>query len=266
MYTKASEFVYSEGVVPSNRNEIAVTKPFLQKTGAKIGDTVKMDFGDGQEEMLITARFQSFNNLGDIVLLYEDAPTDFSHLSSTMQFKINFTDDPDQKMIDERVQRIKDKTGNDEVFNVAEYCIDSTRVYDIMNAVAKLLLAIVLIVVILVTVLMERSFIADEKSEIAIAKAVGFKDGAVIRWHVNRFFIVALISMLIAVCLSIPMTDLVISPIFGMMGASDINYNYDILQCFVIYPGTVLVVTVVTAFITALYTRKIVSRDTASIE
>ena len=266
MYTKASEFVYSAGVVPSNRNELAVTGQFLKKTGASIGDTVKMDFGNGPEEMLITATFQSFNNLGDIVLLHEDAPTDFSHLSSTMQFKINFTDDPDQKTIDERVRKIKEKTGNDEVFNVAEYCIDSTRVYDIMNAVAKLLLAIVLIVVILVTVLMERSFIADEKNEIAIAKAVGFKDASVIRWHVKRFFIVALISMLLAVGLSIPMTDLVISPIFGMMGASDINYNYDILQCFVIYPGTVLMVTVVTALITALYTKKIVSRDTASIE
>jgi putative ABC transport system permease protein len=135
-----------------------------------------------------------------------------------------------------------------------------------MDAVAKLLLLIVLIVVVLITILMERSFIADEKSEIAIAKAVGFKDSTVIRWHVNRFFFVALVAMLLAVVLSIPMTDLCISPIFGMMGASDIDYNYDILRCFVMYPGIILIVTVVTAFITALYTKKIVSRDTASIE
>ena len=266
MYTKASEFEFSEGKAPANRNEIAVTKPFIDNTGAKIGDTVKMDFGEGPEEMLITATFQSFNNLGDIVLLHEDAPTDFSHLTSTTQFKLDFTDDPDQKTIDERVQKIKDKTGNDEVFNAAEYCVDSTRVYYIMDAVAKLLVGIVLIVVILVTVLMERSFIADEKSEIAIAKAVGFKDGTVIKWHVQRFFIVALAAMILAVVLSIPMTEIVISPIFGMMGASDISYNYDILQCFVMYPGTVLIVTIVTAFITALYTKKIISRDTASIE
>ena len=266
LYTKASEFEFSEGVAPSNRNELAVTEPFLNKTGAKIGDTVKMDFGEGPEEMLITATFQSFNNVGDIVLLHEDTPTDFSHLTSCMQFKLDFTDNPDQKTIDERIQKIKDKTGNDEVFNRAEYCVDCTRVYYIMDAVAKLLLAIVLIVVILVTVLMERSFISDEKNEIAIAKAVGFKDITIIKWHVQRFFIVALVAMLLAVGLSIPMTDIVISPIFGMMGASDIEYNYDILQCFVMYPGTVLIVTVVTAFITSLYTRKIVSRDTASIE
>ena len=266
MYTKASEFVYGKGSAPSNKNELAVTDSFLEKTGAKIGDTVKMDFGKGSEEMLITATFQSFNNVGDIVLLHEDAPTDFSHLSSVMQFKLDFTDNPDQKTIDDRIQKIKDKTGNDEVFNVAAYCVDSTRVYPIMDAVAKLLLAIVLLVVILVTVLMERSFIADEKNEIAITKAVGFKDIAVIKWHVKRFFIVALIAMLLAVGLSIPVTDLVISPVFGLMGAKDVEYNYDILQCFVLYPGTILITTVVTAFFTALYTKKIVCRDTASIE
>jgi putative ABC transport system permease protein len=179
---------------------------------------------------------------------------------------LNFTDDPDQKTIDERVARIKELTGNNEVFNASEFCADCVRVYPIMNTVSKLLLLIVLIVVVLITVLMERSFIADEKSEIAIAKAVGFKDSAIIRWHVNRFFIVAMVAMLLAVILSMPMTDLCISPIFGMMGASDIDYNYDILRGFVMYPGTVLLVTVVTAFITSLYTKKIVSRDTASIE
>ena len=135
-----------------------------------------------------------------------------------------------------------------------------------MDAVAKLLLLITLIVVILITILMERSFIADEKSEIAIAKAVGFKDGTVIKWHVQRFFIVALVAMLLAVGLSMPMTELCISPIFGMMGASDIDYNYDILRGFVMYPGTILIVTIVTAFLTSLYTKKIKSRDTASIE
>ena len=264
--SKVAEFKMAEGVAPSNEKEVAITKQFTELTGAKIGDTIRIDYGDRKEELLITGCFQSMNQLGKVILLHEDAPTDFSHLTSPSQFMIDFTDDPDQKTIDERVQKIKDLTGNDEVYNAAEFCVDCVKVYDIMDAVAKLLLLITLIVVILITILMERSFIADEKSEIAIAKAVGFKDSTIIKWHVNRFFIVALVAMLLAVILSIPMTDLCISPIFGMMGASDIDYNYDILRCFGMYPGIILIVTVVTAFITALYTKKIRSRDTASIE
>lgn len=264
--SKVSEFKMSEGLAPSNENEVAITKQFTELTGAKPGDTIRIDYGDKKEDLLITGYFQSMNQLGKVILLHEDAPTDFSHLTSPSQFMIDFTDNPDQKTIDERVQKIKDLTGNDEVFNAAEFCADCVKVYDIMDAVAKLLLLITLIVVILITILMERSFIADEKSEIAIAKAIGFKDTTVIKWHVQRFFIVALAAMLLAVGLSMPMTDLCISPIFGMMGASDIDYNYDIIRSFVMYPGAILIVTVVTAFLTALYTRKIGSRDTASIE
>lgn len=264
--TKASDHRMAEGKAPSNPNEVAITKHFTELTGAKPGDTIRIDYGDRTEDLLITGYFQSMNQLGKVILLHEDAPTDFTHLSSPSQFMLNFTDDPDQKTIDERVARIRELTGNNEVFNASEFCADCVRVYPIMNTVSKLLLLIVLIVVILITVLMERSFISDEKSEIAIAKVVGFKDSTVIRWHVNRFFIVAMVAMLLAVVLSIPMTDLCISPIFGMMGASDIDYNYDILRGFVMYPGAVLLVTVVTAFITSLYTKKIVSRDTASIE
>ena len=266
MNNTVDDFIYNEGSAPTNKNEIAITDMFTELTGAKIGDTVTMDFGKGPENMLITAKFQSMNDLGKIILLHQDAETDFLHLKSPMQYRLDFTDDPDQKTIDERIEKIKDMTGNDKVQNAADYSADCVKVYDIMNAVAKFLLIIVLIVVILITLLMERSFIADEKNEIAISKAVGFRDSSVIRWHVNRFFIAAVIAMLIAVGLSIPATELTISPIFGLMGASKIDFKYDIVRCFMAYPAVILAVTVITASLTALYTKKIECKDTASIE
>jgi len=266
MNNTVDDFIYSEGLAPSNKNEIAITDMFTELTGAKIGDTVTMDFGNGPEEMLITAKFQSMNDLGKVILLHQDAQTDFTHLKTPMEFRLDFTDNPDKKTVGERIEKIRDMTGNDKVQTAAEFSADSVKVYDIMNAVARLLLVIVLIVVVLITLLMERSFIADEKSEIAITKAVGFRDSAVIRWHVFRFFIAAAVAMLIAVGLSIPVTELAISPIFGMMGAKKIDFKYDILRCFMAYPAVILAVTVITAFVTALYTKKIKCRDTASIE
>ncbi|MBQ9135107.1 MAG: hypothetical protein IJX66_03300, partial [Lachnospiraceae bacterium] len=59
---------------------------------------------------------------------------------------------------------------------------------------------------------------------------------------------------------------LCITPIFGMMGATDINYNIDPLQIFLLYPGIVLVMTLVVTWVTALYTKTIKSSDTANIE
>ena len=119
--TKASEYPMAEGKAPSNPNEIAITKQFAELTGAKLGDTILIDYGEKTEELLVTGCFQSMNQLGKIVLLHEDAPTDFAHMTSPAQFMLNFTDDPDQKTIDERVAKIKELTGNDEVFNASEF-------------------------------------------------------------------------------------------------------------------------------------------------
>lgn len=135
-----------------------------------------------------------------------------------------------------------------------------------METVQVLLLAITIVVVILVTVLVERSFISDEKSQTALLKAIGFQNGTIISWNTLRFGIVALAAAILAAAASIPMTELCITPIYGMMGATKIKFNIDPLQIFLIYPTIIFTVTIISAFLTSLYTRKIKSSDTANIE
>ena len=108
--------------------------------------------------------------------------------------------------------------------------------------------------------------ISNEKSEIAILKAIGFKDRRIILYHVLRFLIVTVFAVILAGAVSIPLTYLAISPIFGMMGMTNMTYTIDPIQIFVIYPLIILGATLLIAFITALYTKTIKSSDTASIE
>ena len=146
------------------------------------------------------------------------------------------------------------------------YVASCITVVPTMLAVQYLLLAITIIVVILVTILMEISFISDEKSQIALLKAIGFRNRKIYTWHVLRFAIVTLFAMILAAALSIPMTKLCISPIFGMMGTSKIDYAIDPLQIFLIYPAIIVITTLITAFLTSLTSRSIKSSDTANIE
>ncbi|MBO5208242.1 MAG: ABC transporter permease [Lachnospiraceae bacterium] len=264
--TEISEYVFSEGVMPQNKYEIAITPQIAEITGAQIGDVLTIHFGEEDLECMVTAYFQTMNQLGEAIRLHEDAPTDFQYISSAMSYQIDFTDNPSEEEIERRKEKIKELYHNEDVMNATEYCMDCVAVVDTMESVQYLLLGITLVVVVLVTILMERSFIADEKSQIAILKAIGFKDSAVIKWHVYRFGLVALVSVALAACVSIPMTDLCISPIFGMMGATDIDYNIEPLQIFVLYPGIVLVTTILITWLTALYTKSIKSSDTANIE
>ena len=266
IHTKASAYEYTEGVVPQNKNEIAITPTVSKLTGAKLGDTVTIDFGTGTLDCVVVAYFQSMNQLGEVIRLHEDAPTDFTYIANVMSYQIDFEDHPSAKEIKVRKEKIKKLFDNEKVMNATEYCDDCMGAASTMESVQYLLLGITLIVVILVCILMERSFLADEKSQIAVLKAMGFSNKRVMEWHMIRFGIVTLVAVLLAAICSIPATYLIDNPIFGMMGAGKVAYVIRPWKIFFLYPGIIFLMTLLASGMTALQIRKIKSNDTTNIE
>ena len=264
---KMEDYEFTEGSAPQNKNEVAITEIITSKTGLRLGDTFTVRYDDHDEQFLVTAIYQTMNNAGDMILMHPDADTDFSKMASAMSFAIKFTDNPDKKTIEERKAKVAEifETKEKDVMNAEEYCVKNMGVADTMVAVQNLLLIITLIVVILVTVLMERSFMADEKTDIALLKAVGFKNGSIIRWHMIRFFICSVAAVVVALIISIPVTHLAITPIFKMMGLVSVDYKYNPVML-VLYPGIICAFTVLVSFLMAQCTRTIKSSDTANIE
>ena len=114
---------------------------------------------------------------------------------------------------------------------------------------------------------MERSFIANEQGEIALMKAIGTRNGKIYAYHALRFLFVGMIAVIIGEILAMPLTHLCIDPIFKMMGMElAVNYVVNPMEMYLIFPLIILITTCVSAFLTALYTRKIKSSDTANIE
>ena len=263
--TKTTDYTYLTGTAPQNKNEVAITDVITDKTGLKLGDTFTIDYGDHTEECIVTATYQTMNQMGEVIRLHEDAPTDFKYYSNMLAYQVDFDDDPDAKTINDWKEKIKDLLETDNVKDAAEFCKDTMGVADTMVAVQNLLLIITLLVVLLVTILMERSFVADEKSQIAILKAVGFRNRAIVKWHVTRFGICTVIAIAAAVILSVPMTYLCITPIFKMMGMVKVSFDFDVLKL-AAYTGIVLVFTMLMAWITAQSTRRVKSSDTANNE
>lgn len=266
IHTKASEYEYTEGVVPQNKNEIAITPTVSKLTGAKLGDTVTIDFGKETLDCVVVAYFQSMNQLGEVIRLHEDAPTDFTYIANVMSYQINFDDHPSAKEIEVRKDKIKKLFDNEKVMNATEYCDDCMGAASTMESVQYLLLGITLIVVILVCILMERSFLADEKSQIAVLKAMGFGNKRVMEWHMIRFGLVTLLAVILAAICSIPATYLIDNPIFGMMGAGKVAYVIRPWKIFFLYPGIIFLMTLIASGMTALQIRKIKSNDITNIE
>lgn len=267
MDTKTTDYDYTDGSAPIKPDEIAVTKQISEKLGAEIGDRVTMNIGGEKREFIITAYFQCFNNLGECARFHEDVSIPDSLMTSSFAYQINFDDHPDKAVIEERIEKLKDIFDNQNIFDTKGFVKDCMGVGDMIAAVKNLVLMLSLIIIILLAVLMERSFISKERSEIALLKAVGFDSGSVILYHTMRFGITVIIAIVTASALLMPLTKLIIDPIFGMMGAiGNIEYQFNVLEIFGAYPVIIFCVTVLSAALTALYTKAIKSSDTASIE
>ncbi len=267
MDTNTSDYDYTEGYAPLKLDEIAVTKQISDKLGAKIGDRITVNIGGKESEFIITAYFQCFNNLGECARFHQDVEIADDLMTTCFAYQINFDDDPDKTVIDERIERLKVIFDNKNIFDTKGFVKDCTGVGDTIAAVKDLVLILSLIIIILLAVLMERSFISKERSEIALLKAVGFDSGSVILYHAMRFGITVLTGIVAASVLLMPLTKLIMDPIFGMMGAiGNIEYQFNALEIFGAYPVIIFCVTVLSAALTALYTKTIKASDTASIE
>ncbi|MCR5225777.1 MAG: ABC transporter permease [Eubacterium sp.] len=260
------EYLVLEGSAPQNKNEIAITNTVVKEFGLEIGDTIEIDFGGKKEKCTVTAIYNCMNNMGTMIRLHDDAPTDMSVYTGSICPLISFTDNPSEGEIESRKERIKEIFDTDKVLDRTEEVVTSMGALDAFKAVEILFMAITVIVIILVTVMMERSFISKETKQIAILKAMGFRDGEVIKWQVIRFTVLAIIAVVIAMAISIPVTDFVGGSIFSStFGVKGIGWVHN-LSSMAKYPIILVAVTVFISWLTALYTGTVKARDTASIE
>ena len=261
------QYVYTEGSAPRNPGEIAVTAMNAEKIGAAIGDDVKITNGDVTKKYTITAFFQSMNNMGEGIRFYHDEELDHDYVAGCFGIQIKYTDAPDSKTLSERKEQLQEAFPEDEVYTAGEYVNDMIGdAAGQLDSVKGLIIFVVLAINILITVLIGKSFIAREKGEIAILKAVGFSGSAIVIWQSMRFGIVILMAVILAILLSSPLSQLTVGPVFQMMGAQSIEFAVKPLEVFVLYPLIVCMVTVAAGTLTALQSRKIRASETANVE
>ena len=261
-------YEYTGGTAPRNTDEIAITQISADELNAKIGDIITVRTIDGDKEYMITAYFQSMNSFGNGIRLHSEEEINYIQAIGVLDTQITFTDSPDSKEIEgrmEEVQRIFPDYENIETCD--KVTADMLGVTETLAAVKSLMVILTIILAALITVLMERSFIAKEEGEIALMKAVGMRNGKIYGYHTLRFLFVGMIAVIISEILAMPLTHLCIDPVFKMMGMEiAVDYVINPVEMYLVFPLVILVTTCVSAFLTSLYTRKIKSSDTANIE
>ena len=184
-----------------------------------------------------------------------------------MGVQIHFDGSPDRETIDRNIGKIKELIDSDKVYNTSDMINAFTGMSDTLNTVKQMMMILTVIVTALIVVLMERSFISKEKSEIALMKAVGIPGRDIVIQHTLRFVIVSVLACIISFAVLMPVSNVMMKWVCNMIGdVSGIKCDMDPIEIFIICPAMLIGVTVIGSWLTALYTRTIKANDTASIE
>lgn len=256
-----------KGSAPQKMDEIAVTAGTLDNLGAEIGDKVTAVMNEKEYEFIITGTFSTFVNSANAAFLNKDF--DLGHLaaSNVMGVQIHFDGGPDKDRINQNIEKLKDLLETDKVYSTSEFINNFTGMSDTLNAIKKIMMILTVIVTAMIVILMERSFIVKEKSEIALMKAVGVTDGSIAAQHTRRFVIVSVIACIVSSAVLMPISNVMMNWVGNMVGdVSGLKCDFDPLEIFVICPLILVGVTVIGSYLTALYTKTIKASDTASIE
>lgn len=260
-------YTYLEGTPPQNVHEVALTYLTAGQIGAEIGDDVEIKIGSDTYVYTVTAINQSMNNMGEGVRFHPDAELDYNYAAGSFGVQVNYRDDPGKKELAERKALLENLYPNAKIYTPSEYIGSQIgNITEQLDSMKMLILSIVLGINILVAVLMVKSFITREKGEIALLKAIGFKDDPLTLWQTLRIGIVLIVSVLVGALISSPLSVLIMAPVFRMMGAYSIEFEIHAFEVYVVFPLTVLAATAFAAFISAQGLRKISSADISNNE
>ncbi len=233
---------------------------------------MKISIGDEEKDYIITGTFSSFMGQdGNAIQLAPDTkmyigPFTYASLS-TMGVQIKFDGDPDAATVKKNIEKLKKELDTDKIYTTTELIDSCTQMSGTLAAIKKLMMILTIIVTAMIVVLMERSFISKEKSEIALMKAMGIRSSSIIAQHTLRFVIVSLVAAAAASASIMPIGNAFMNAICRNVGdVSGIRCDFNALEVFGLCPAIVLIVTILGTMLTALYTRTIKASDTASIE
>lgn len=256
-----------EGSMPQNTDEVAMCGYAMDDLGVKLGDRVTVDMQGKEYEFIVTGRIQTFTGGGHCLQMHKDFDLAMNSSFTTLGVNIRFDGDPDEATINSNIEKIKEAIGTDKVYTTSGVIKMMTGMSDTLSSIKKMMMIVTVILTAMIVILMERSFISKEKSEIALMKAVGISNGSIIAQHALRFVIVSVLACIVSLAGLMPMSNALMGFICSMIGdVHSIKCDIDVKEVFLICPAILIGITVIGSFLTALYTRTIKAADAASIE
>lgn len=261
------QYFYDEGEPPFYENEVAVTHRVAEKIGAGLGDTVYIASGGQENPYVVTAIYQSMNNMGEGIRFTEAAKLDYAEAAGGFGAQIILEQSPKEDELLKTAKQIKKIFPEAKVQTTKEFV--SSMIGDIADKIGPLkmlILAVVLAINVLVAVLMQKMFLIRERGEVAMLKSIGFSDRSLIGWQAKRVMGVLFLGIAIGTLTGTPFSEITSGRVFQLMGAKKIEFVVNPLEIYVLYPAILFVAAVLACIIAMRSLKKISVQEMSHIE
>ena len=190
-----SKLSYHEGTVPVNKDEVALSWSAANSLGIMLGDEVELSIptysSEKQTYIDKKAKFRvtAFINAIDMGLPIAVISPQFNNPSRGKTYLAMIIDSDDKDMV---LDQLRQHFGYDNVLSGTEYTrnilIDYSNIFDLLEYAVG---SAIIFILILMTYLYSSVFIAEESSEIALLKSIGFSEGSIKAAHLFRILILS---------------------------------------------------------------------------
>ncbi len=241
--TDINRYHFLEGEAPVLENEVAISSKLAKEKNIAIGDTIHSNVGGKDYSFIITATYQTMNNLGQTMKVssnfnFDDVECNSMILNGDFKNSVGYEENKENMM--KALPTFKYSTASEFTSTMLGNIVDE------LGMVKIVILSIVMGINILITTLVVRMLYSKEIGQIAILKSIGFKTRQIKMWQVLRIGIVLVISVIIGTLLSKPITEIMSSGIFYFAGATKVRTQINVYEVYIIYPLVILVLTILT--------------------
>ena len=262
--TSTSDYVYDAGSAPKHENEVAITHVIAEKLDAGIGDTIYINTSDEEVPYIVTAIFQSMNNMGGGIRFHEKADIDYAAVMGGFGIQVKLSDEYSQDEKKEIIADLKEDYPEEVVRTMTEFI--NGMIGGITDQIANLkpvILALVICINILIVVLMQRMFFIREQGQMGMLKAMGYSNKDIILWQTKRIMLVLFVGIALGTVTGTFFSQVTSGQVFKIMGASKIQFQINPMEVYLGYPLVIYVITTIACVVTMLKVRKI---DVSSIK
>ncbi len=254
----AKEYNMLEGTSPKLANEVAITRVVADYFNVRIGDRLNIRVGDNLGEYIISGIYSSMMNVGESIRLPQEASYELKGISSlTIMGRYRGSEKQENYL-----SQMRNITPNNEIEAPEDHIQKMMgNISDTLDRVTVGILFLVVCINFLITTMVCKLIVTKETPDIAVLKSTGFMNRSIRAWQIKRMTILLLIAILMGTVFANLLGGPVGNYIFNTFGAFNITLVVKPLQIYIIYPGIILIVTLVATYLGTLDIRKIQVRE-----